>query len=278
MILDEEIVSSVYRVFDKAKGLWQRKSFWNKAKDTEFEDGKTAEEKLGNIDGITDSTTTTSSKLAASATAVKGIAQRLNMATTRASVRSSSDTTKERTALTGNLDSNNPNIEVTHYAADSTTAEDSLRVYFDGANFYARGVKDGADAVVKKLGSIEPNVIQAVSMPYTAPSNGIIIVQCLSGRLAVSADDGQTHAYANTAKAATNISVDGTVVKSASGGNSTSQFVTLSTHPYGYYQCESSYVGALKKGQVVRISMKSSNDTGSYYYAYSDYNAWFIPE
>lgn len=203
MILDEEIVSSVYRVFDKAKGLWQRKSFWNKAKDTEFEDGKTAEEKLGNIDGITDSTTTTSSKLAASATAVKGIAQRLNMATTRASVRSSSDTTKERTALTGNLDSNNPNIEVTHYAADSTTAEDSLRVYFDGANFYARGVKDGADAVVKKLGSQNTGIVgfaNGASFDETKELPAGEYRYCFSG-----------HGYSSAYSPVFNISVNGTV-------------------------------------------------------------------
>lgn len=152
MILDEEIVSSVYRVFDKAKGLWQRKSFWNKAKDTEFEDGKTAEEKLGNIDGITDSTTTTSSKLAASATAVKSVAQKVSTSVTKASIQSSSDSANQRTYLSGQMSSNNPTIDMGHYAADSTAFEDRLSIYFDGTSFYARGVKDGADAVVKKLG------------------------------------------------------------------------------------------------------------------------------
>lgn len=152
MNYEEVITSNFYRFFDKAKGVWERKSFWNKASDTEFEDGKTAEEKLGNIDGITDSTTVTSSKLAASATAVKSVAQKLNTNITKASIQSSSDNTQQRTYLSGNMNDNNPNIEIGHYTADSTTPEDVLSIYFDGTNFYARGVKDGADPVTKKLG------------------------------------------------------------------------------------------------------------------------------
>ena len=40
-----------------------------------------------------------------------------------------------------------------HYPVRSTIEEDSLYLYFDGTDFYARGVKDGADPVLKKLGS-----------------------------------------------------------------------------------------------------------------------------
>lgn len=103
-------------------------------------------------------------------------------------------------------------------------------------------------------------------------------MQCLSGRIAYShgnADDSQAY---RDSRAATSISVDGTVVAQASGVNDRSQTRILSTHKYGYYQCGSSYVGALKKGQVVKVSMTSSSSTGSYYYDYSDYDAWFIPE
>lgn len=41
------------RLIDKAAKLWQRLSYWTKSSDVEFDDGKTAEEKVGNINGIT---------------------------------------------------------------------------------------------------------------------------------------------------------------------------------------------------------------------------------
>lgn len=41
------------RLIDKAAKLWQRISYWTKACDVEFDDGKTAQEKVGNINGIT---------------------------------------------------------------------------------------------------------------------------------------------------------------------------------------------------------------------------------
>lgn len=39
-------------LIDKASKLWQRISKWTHATDVEFEDGKTAQEKVGNINGI----------------------------------------------------------------------------------------------------------------------------------------------------------------------------------------------------------------------------------
>lgn len=54
MVINEQIVSSYYRrLIDKSAKLWQRISFWTKSSDVEFNDGKTAEEKVGNINGIT---------------------------------------------------------------------------------------------------------------------------------------------------------------------------------------------------------------------------------
>ena len=72
MAVNEKIITGKkYRVLaDKATKLWNRYSFWNKASDTEFDDGKDAQTKLGAIDGITDSLTATSSNIAASAKAV----------------------------------------------------------------------------------------------------------------------------------------------------------------------------------------------------------------
>lgn len=41
------------RLIDKAAKLWLRISYWTHARDVEFDDGKTAQEKVGNINGIT---------------------------------------------------------------------------------------------------------------------------------------------------------------------------------------------------------------------------------
>ena len=77
MEINETIVTGrkFRKCIDEANKLWQRISFWHKASDCEFDDGKTAEEKVGAIDGITDSLTDTSSRVAASAKAVSTLNQ-----------------------------------------------------------------------------------------------------------------------------------------------------------------------------------------------------------
>ena len=61
----------IYRILsDEVNKIWDKISFWNKASDTEFNDGKNAETKLGAINGITDSLNSTSSNIAASAKAL----------------------------------------------------------------------------------------------------------------------------------------------------------------------------------------------------------------
>lgn len=51
-IVNEEIVTGRVkrRLIDKAAKRWQRLSYWTKASDVEFNDGKTAEEKVTSID------------------------------------------------------------------------------------------------------------------------------------------------------------------------------------------------------------------------------------
>ena len=70
--MSETIVTGKkYRILtDVAQKVWQRVSFWTKSSDVEFDDGKTAETKVGAISGITDSLVSTSSNIAASAKAV----------------------------------------------------------------------------------------------------------------------------------------------------------------------------------------------------------------
>lgn len=55
MAINEKIVTGrkFRRLIDKDSKLWQLISWWTKAGDVEFDDGKTAEQKLGNINGIT---------------------------------------------------------------------------------------------------------------------------------------------------------------------------------------------------------------------------------
>lgn len=58
------------KCIDIVNKTWQRISFWTHSSDVEFEDGKTAEIKVGAIDGITDSLASDSSRIAASAKAI----------------------------------------------------------------------------------------------------------------------------------------------------------------------------------------------------------------
>lgn len=73
MAINETIVTGrkFRKLIDESTKLWQRISIWSKASDVEFDDGKNAETKIGAINGVTDSLTSTSSNIAASAKAVK---------------------------------------------------------------------------------------------------------------------------------------------------------------------------------------------------------------
>lgn len=55
MAINEQIVTGrKWRILvDEASKLWQRISIWTKASDVEFDDGNTAEDKMGAISGIT---------------------------------------------------------------------------------------------------------------------------------------------------------------------------------------------------------------------------------
>ena len=75
MAINEQIVTGrkFRKLIDEATRQWQRISFWRKAVDVEFDDGINAETKLSAINGITDSLTSTSSNIAASAAAIKAL-------------------------------------------------------------------------------------------------------------------------------------------------------------------------------------------------------------
>lgn len=68
----ENIVSKVYRVLtDVSSRVWDKISFWCLAKDVELANGKNLETTCGSITGITSSLTSTSTTMAASASAIK---------------------------------------------------------------------------------------------------------------------------------------------------------------------------------------------------------------
>lgn len=74
-IINEIVVTgrAERKLIDKAAKLWMRISRWTHASDVEFDDGKTAQEKVGNIDGITSSEEVEKDSIAASSVLVKRI-------------------------------------------------------------------------------------------------------------------------------------------------------------------------------------------------------------
>ena len=79
MAINEEIkTGKKYRFCtDTAIKKWDRYSFWSKAQDTEFNDGTTAEAKLGAIKGITSDVNVTDPSYAASMVTVSELNQNL---------------------------------------------------------------------------------------------------------------------------------------------------------------------------------------------------------
>ena len=55
-----------YNIWDKINGVWNRLNFLTNAKSVDFDDGKTAQNKLGAINGITSDLTGEAEDIAAS--------------------------------------------------------------------------------------------------------------------------------------------------------------------------------------------------------------------
>lgn len=73
MAINEQIIKNrkFRKCIDAANKVWLRISFWTAASDVEFEDGQTLEQKIGIINGITDSLDSDNEKAALSAKAGK---------------------------------------------------------------------------------------------------------------------------------------------------------------------------------------------------------------
>ncbi len=70
------VIGRDYKVLaDNTQGafVWNRLSFWTYSSDVEFEDGETAEDKVGDIHGITTSTSVTATGYAADASVVSSL-------------------------------------------------------------------------------------------------------------------------------------------------------------------------------------------------------------
>lgn len=80
MAINEQVVTGrkFRKCIDVVNKVWQRISFWTKACDVEFDDGKTAEEKLGMIDGITSDYNCEDEKMAINANALREANQTIN--------------------------------------------------------------------------------------------------------------------------------------------------------------------------------------------------------
>lgn len=80
MAINEQIITGrkFRKCIDVANKVWLRISFWTSANDVEFDDGKTLQQKLGTINGITDSLTSTDIKSALSAKAGKVLNDKLD--------------------------------------------------------------------------------------------------------------------------------------------------------------------------------------------------------
>lgn len=74
-VSEKKVTGKFYRIWSTADKLWHRISFWTHANDVEFNDGKTAQTKLGDIKGITVSTNTKEIGYAADATSVAELNQ-----------------------------------------------------------------------------------------------------------------------------------------------------------------------------------------------------------
>lgn len=80
MAINEQIITGrkFRKCLDVANRVWMRISFWTSANDVEFDDGRTLQQKLGTIDGITDSLESNDLKSALSAKAGKVLNGKIN--------------------------------------------------------------------------------------------------------------------------------------------------------------------------------------------------------
>lgn len=118
MAVNEKIVTGrkFRRLIDRDSKLWQLISWWTKASDVEFDDGKTAEQKVGTIDGITSDFFANDDRIAASSNLTNRAYERF---------------------------------------AEFTDGGKIKRIFIDENGKPYIEYEDGADTVLKKLGNVD---------------------------------------------------------------------------------------------------------------------------
>lgn len=126
MSLNEQISTGNFyrRCIDVADKIWERISFWTKASDVEFNDGMTAEEKVGAIKGVTTATDIVEEGYAADATTINTLTTNLvsvtqDIATMNESISDLSEKTASIKGITTSLD-----VTEEGYASDAKTVSE----------------------------------------------------------------------------------------------------------------------------------------------------------
>ena len=137
-----------YNIFDKVNNVWNKISFWHKASDCEFDDGKTAQTKVGAINGITSDLTGEAEDIAAS---IKCVNQ----------LNSSLEKLIKVKVITLDTTSISPNDEAVYYLsqfyAESEYTIASVDVTYNEVNFSSSLVSNFLDdkLYIKNIGSNE---------------------------------------------------------------------------------------------------------------------------
>jgi hypothetical protein len=151
MAVNETIVTNRYfrRCTDAANKVWQRISFWHKASDCEFDDGSTAQTKVGAIKGITTSTSVTETGYAADMTTVKGLQTQID-------------------ELNSNL--SGKSLKIVHFETGGSGNYKTANIIFDVSNFSTLhfdgtgGIGSGGFAVLGGSGVNIPYGIRQCSL------------------------------------------------------------------------------------------------------------------
>lgn len=159
MAVNEQIVTGrkFRKLVDEATKLWQRISFWTKASDVEFNDGSTAETKMGAINGITDSLASTSSNVAASAKALNQLNNKL------AQVRTYVGADGKLHSVDGNgADTVLPfkvSAPTSPVVIENVDVKQYLAIKTYGKSIKIDAVKNGADATFNQYWIAHPNIL-----------------------------------------------------------------------------------------------------------------------
>lgn len=180
MAVNETIVTGrkYRRLIDVATKAWQRISFWTHAKDVEFDDGKTAQAKVGAIKGITTSTSVTETGYAADATVVKQMKSDFQAGVDtiyNACVNAGSTPTAKTPAAIASAINSNLKLQV--LSNITRTGGNNLKSYFDISSLYYNYKSITIDNLIITINTFSVSGNSGFTWKYSYDaSNGIITV------------------------------------------------------------------------------------------------------